>query len=446
MSQPTPYTPTTDFSQQEANNASGRSTVNTAALDAEFAAIDTTLDQTLANLQLLQRDDGRLADLKVQIHTLSEEVLTLIGGFRLRGDWAATTAYAVNDIAINAGYTYWCSTAHTSGGSFVGTNWVHFGFTSGTDAAQAAADAQVSANAALVSQNAAELSETNAETSANEALASQVAAAASEASSSNYSSLASISATSAANSAAAAAAVSSGTTLSFRNLLINADFRINQRVYVSAALASGAYGHDRWKAGESGGNYTFTQLAHSTQITIAASKSIIQVVEDKNIAGGSYVLSWEGTAQARYGLNSATPSGSYAASPILITGQTAGTVMSVEFNTGTLGKVQLEHGSIATSFENRPIGTELALCQRYCQPIDVGFNGYSIGGINCGGAVIFPVPMRAIPTYTANTHASTNAGGTTIDTLTPLKFRAYALVTATGGYEVGCGTIFSAEL
>jgi hypothetical protein len=45
MAQPTPYTPTTDFSQQEANNASGRSTVNTAALDAELANIEQTLDQ-----------------------------------------------------------------------------------------------------------------------------------------------------------------------------------------------------------------------------------------------------------------------------------------------------------------------------------------------------------------------------------------------------------------
>jgi hypothetical protein len=35
--------------------------------------------------------------------------------------------------------------------------------------------------------------------------------------------------------------------------------------------------------------------------------------------------------------------------------------------TGTvgLGEVQLEQGSVATPFEQRPIGTELALCQRY---------------------------------------------------------------------------------
>ena len=156
-----------------------------------------------------------------------------------------------------------------------------------------------------------------------------------------------------------------------RNILIDGGFTINQRVYVSAAaLASGSYGHDRWKGGSGGGDYSFTQLASPTTITIAANKTLIQVVEDKNVVGGTYTLSWTGTCQARYAINSATPAGAYAASPITITGQTAGTTMSVEFgngaSSGTLGKVQLEAGSVATEFEFRPYAAELALCQRYC--------------------------------------------------------------------------------
>ncbi|RXF07659.1 hypothetical protein EG878_17560, partial [Enterococcus faecalis] len=63
--QPTAYTPETDFSEQEATGASGRSTVNTAALDAELAAIEQTLDETLDNLALLQRDDGAVRNLTV---------------------------------------------------------------------------------------------------------------------------------------------------------------------------------------------------------------------------------------------------------------------------------------------------------------------------------------------------------------------------------------------
>ena len=168
-----------------------------------------------------------------------------------------------------------------------------------------------------------------------------------------------------------------------RNILFNADFRIKQRGYVSAAvLASGAYGHDRFKAGASGGNYSFTQLNSSTQITIAAGKSLIQVVENKNVVGGSYVLSWTGTALARVGVNSATPSGTFVVSPILITGQTAGTTMSVEFNAGTLNTAQLELGTVATPFERRPIGLELALCQRYYEIADGVYSTNNTGASN----------------------------------------------------------------
>ena len=192
-----------------------------------------------------------------------------------------------------------------------------------------------------------------------------------------------------------------GSAFALRNALFNADFRINQRGYVSAAtLASGAYGHDRFKAGASGGDYSFTQLNSSTQVTIASGKSLIQVVEDKNVVGGSYVLSWTGTALARVGVNSATPSGTFVVSPILITGQTAGTTMSVEFNAGTLNTAQLELGTVATPFERRPIGLELALCQRYCQPVtqEKRFNASTASSTNVD-LVTFP-SMRAMPTST----------------------------------------------
>ena len=197
-----------------------------------------------------------------------------------------------------------------------------------------------------------------------------------------------------------------GGAFAFRNTIINGGFTINQRAYVSAAtLAAGSYGHDRWKAGASGGDYSFTQLASNTTITIASGKSLIQVVEDKNVSETAYVLSWTGTAQARYAVNSATPSGSYAASPILITGQTAGTVMSIEFNTGTLGKVQLEAGQVATPFETLDVGTVLQKCQRYYE------RSYALTGLVASRVLIafgisgaqgfyFTVPKRATPVVT----------------------------------------------
>ena len=204
MAQPTPYTPTTDFSEQEAINASGRSTVNTAALDAELANIETTTDQICANLELLQRDDGKLQDLATELHTLSPEVLNLMGGFRLTGLWTASTAYALNDIATNGDYTYVCEEAHTSGLTFDGQYWVQFGFAGGGDAAQAAAEAQVSANEAAASALAASNSATTASghattatTQAGNASASAVAADASA-------DAAAVSETNAANSASTA--------------------------------------------------------------------------------------------------------------------------------------------------------------------------------------------------------------------------------------------------
>ena len=215
---------------------------------------------------------------------------------------------------------------------------------------------------------------------------------------------------------------------------MNGGFTINQRGYVSAAaLASGAYGHDRWKAGAGGGNYSFTQLASDTTITIAANKTLIQVVEDKNVQATSYVLSWTGSALARYAVNSATPAGAYAASPILITGQTVGTTMSVEFgngaSAGTLGKVQLERASAsaqATSFEQRPYGHELVMCQRYYEksfPIatapaqNAGLTGVYIWTCVQAGAVTqrapsysFKVTKRTTPTtITAYNPSAANA-------------------------------------
>ena len=68
-------------------------------------------------------------------------------------------------------------------------------------------------------------------------------------------------------------------------------------------------------------------------------------------------------------------------------------------------QVQLEEGSVATPFEERPIGVELALCQRYYWrwvPTN-SFSYYSMmqlrGGTPyaLGGALTFPTTMRSTP-------------------------------------------------
>ena len=234
----------------------------------------------------------------------------------------------------------------------------------------------------------------------------------------------------------------------FKNLLIDAGFTINQRGYVSAAtLATTVYAHDRWKAGASGGDYSFTQNASSTTITIASGKSLIQVVEDKNVNGTSFVLSWTGTAQARYAVNSATPAGSYAASPIVITGQTQGTTMSVEFNTGTLTTPQLEKGSVATSFDYRPYGTELALCQRYYETGTAYGEGYQSINAALGIGGKFQVIKRATPTMTYPTFTNiTNARVGADRTIFTDSYARYCLANATAQLAATETFTASAEL
>lgn len=146
-----------------------------------------------------------------------------------------------------------------------------------------------------------------------------------------------------------------------RNLVINGNFAVNQRVVSgTVTLAAGIYGHDRWKGGASGGTYTFAVSGIDTNLTISAG-SIQQVIEGLFVAGTTYTLSWTGAAQGRFN------GGTYASSPIAITGITAAANLTIEFNTGTVGSVQVEPGTAATPFERNPLPQEIHLCQRYYQ-------------------------------------------------------------------------------
>jgi hypothetical protein len=70
-----------------------------------------------------------------------------------------------------------------------------------------------------------------------------------------------------------------------------------------------------------------------------------------------------------------------------------------------VAELQLEKGRVATPFERRPYGTELALCQRYYYKTSGGPTGgritqagYAISTTVARVSNVFPVPMRTSPT------------------------------------------------
>jgi hypothetical protein len=62
--------------------------------------------------------------------------------------------------------------------------------------------------------------------------------------------------------------------------------------------------------------------------------------------------------------------------------------------------VQLEVGSTATSFDYRPYGTELSLCERYCCRYGDGLTGIAPNTTSVFLCPFFLSPMRATPTVT----------------------------------------------
>lgn len=197
-------------------------------------------------------------------------------------------------------------------------------------------------------------------------------------------------------------------TFSFRNRLHNGNFRINQRaVSGTVTLAAGQYGFDRWKAGAGGCTFTFAVNGNDVVVTITAG-SLMQVVVGVNVEGGTYSLANRGTALARIAVNGAATSGAYAAasptSSLQSATATASQAITVELSTGTLDRVQLEAGTVATTFERRPSSVELAMCQHYLWRVSAGGFAYmpiaplqTISATTFQGLMQIPVPMWTTP-------------------------------------------------
>jgi hypothetical protein len=196
----------------------------------------------------------------------------------------------------------------------------------------------------------------------------------------------------------------------FRNILINGNFSINQRNYVSGTATTSAnqYTLDRWKVLVSGQNLAFAASGNGNQITAPAG-GVQQVIENVNVGGGTYTISWTGTATAQVNGAAAT-NGSQVTLP-------ANTQATVTFFSGTVSKAQLEPGTKGTPFEQRLIGTEIMLCQRYFQLFGAGTT-WSAGSLSGAGsnqdfrifAISFPTPMRVAPTLSFTSNGTATGG------------------------------------
>lgn len=114
MSQPTPYNRLYSFTDFQTVNPTDP--LPATELDAELNAIALTAGQIRANLGLIQRDDGALANQSVTPDSLSTGALAMIhqGEYAPRGAWGDAVAYVLGDVVTYNAATYLCIVAHTS--------------------------------------------------------------------------------------------------------------------------------------------------------------------------------------------------------------------------------------------------------------------------------------------------------------------------------------------
>ena len=231
----------------------------------------------------------------------------------------------------------------------------------------------------------------------------------------------------------------------FKNYIINGGFDVWQRGITFNGTSE--YTADRWKAHIAGSVGTKnrstnvpTGYKYALSLAMTGSASFTQIgqhiefVNFKGLRGKTATLSFwvkanntnisSMTYRIRYSTNledeailftgSTLVSGSktvsttwqkHTASFDVPTGTTS---MSIEFVTGAVSNgdifyitgVQLEEGSVATPFEQRPIGLELSLCQRYYWKTDNGGMVLNQTDVETNASVTikFPVTMRVIPT------------------------------------------------
>ena len=257
----------------------------------------------------------------------------------------------------------------------------------------------------------------------------------------------------------------SASSFGFKNRIINGQMQIAQRatsatITAASTIAAGYSTVDRFYVYCTGANVTAAQVAGASatknrlQITGAASVTAVgigQRIEQLNsydLAGSTATLSADlaisatlttVTWTASYATTTADTFGTLASPTVtqIATGTFTVSATVTNFNaqitvpaaattgiqivftvgaltaglTWTVGNVQLEKGSTATSFDYRPFGTELSLCQRYFQKVTNAYLGLTLNSasLNYGGYPL-KVTMRSAPTLDSGASYSVASG------------------------------------
>ena len=186
-------------------------------------------------------------------------------------------------------------------------------------------------------------------------------------------------------------------------------------------------------------SYTVSSANTWTQISVTVAGDTTGTWTTDNTAG----------LLVRFGLGSGATytgtSGAWATGNYL---QPTSTVSVVGTNGATfyITGVQLEAGSTASPFEYRSYGTELALCQRYFQLMDMGYvYGYAPSGNQITSNYTYPVAMRATSTVAVVTNPAFGSGTAVNGYQTTARMTSFYMITNGAGYATWVGGQFSAS-
>ena len=197
----------------------------------------------------------------------------------------------------------------------------------------------------------------------------------------------------------------------------SASKQVTLSFYVKSSI-TGTYGVNVYKPDAAGdltasivtGTYTISSANtwERKTITFPSGTAASLGITDDN--GQGLQINWHLAAGSNYTATDGTSWGDYAAGKWAYGHAQNGVVTTASATWGITG-VQMEVGPIATPFEHRSYGEELAACQRYYQKHDLSPNsGKTLGQFHTSdqfvGPFEYPVTTRAIPTFTGISYGS----------------------------------------